>query len=87
MTPQSFWETILKAVRAATFLVTHAALALLFIVIIYGIQRFIAYLWGTHDPLLLDVMPLRYFFDAIDIGVLIMFGVRGMMAAWRAFED
>ena len=78
---------MLQPVRAATFLITHAALALLFIVVIYVVQRFIAYLWGKPDPLLLDVVPLRYFFDAIDIGVLIMFGWRGIIAANRAFKD
>jgi len=33
------------------------------------------------------LIPLRYLFDAIDIGVIVIFGVRGILAAYRAFED
>jgi hypothetical protein len=83
----AFQEAMLKPIRAAAFLITHTALAFLVIVGIYGVERFIAYLWQQRDPLLLDIVPLRYFFDAIDIGVLIVFGVRGIIAAYRAFED
>ena len=83
----AFWQALLKPLRAAAFLITHTGLALLVILSIYGVERLIAYLWGEHDPLLLDRVPLRYFFDAIDIGVLMMFGIRGIIAAYRAFED
>jgi hypothetical protein len=81
-----FWEIILKALRAAAFLISHTVLAMLVILGIYGVERLMAYLWGQRYPLLLGMIPLRYFFDAIDIGVLVIFGVRGMIAAYRAFE-
>lgn len=78
---------MLQPVRAAAFLVTHTAFALLIIVGIYAVQRGIAYLWGSDDPRLLDIVPLRYFFDLVDIGVLIIWGYRGLVAAYRAFQD
>jgi len=83
----AFQELMLKPLRATAFLMTHTALTFLVIISIYGVERLIAYLWKETDPLLLSFVPLRYFFDAIDIGVLAIFGIRGIMAAYRAFED
>jgi hypothetical protein len=82
----AFKEILLKPLRAAAFLLTHTALAFLVIISIYGVERLIAHLWEA-DRLLIDRLPLRYFFDVIDIGVLTMFGIRGIIAAYRAFED
>lgn len=84
---ETFWEALLKPLRAAVFIFTHTVLALLVLVSIYGVERFIAYLWQQREPLLLDFVPLRYLFDAIDIGVLTIFGFRGILAAYRAFKD
>jgi hypothetical protein len=69
------------------FLITHTALACLVILRVFGVERLIAYLWKESAPLLVGLIPLRYFFDAIDIGVIVIFGVRGILAAYRAFED
>jgi hypothetical protein len=78
---------LLKPVRAAVFLITHTALACLVILCIYGVEMLITYLWRDHDGSLLGAIPLRYVFDAIDLGVLVVFGIRGIIAAYRAFQN
>jgi len=78
------WEPIMRAVAAATFLLVHTLIAATFIVCMYGFESLIKYLWGVHEPLLFGRMPLAYVFHAIDLGV---FGYRGILAAYRAFEE
>jgi hypothetical protein len=78
---------LLKPIRAAVFLITHTVLACLVILCIYGIETLITHLWKDHDPTLLGAIPLRYVFDAIDLGVLAVFGIRGIIAAIWAFQD
>ena len=80
-------RALLKPLRAAVFLITHTALACLVILCVFGVERLIAYLWKESAPLLVGLISLRYLFDAIDIGVIVIFGVRGILAAYRAFED
>jgi hypothetical protein len=53
----------------------------------YGIEELIGYLWGVHEPLLFGRLPLAYIFHAMDIGVLGVFGYRGVLAAYKAFEE
>jgi hypothetical protein len=81
------WEPMLRAVAAATFLLVHTVIATTFIVCMYGFESLIKYLWGVHEPLLFGRMPLAYVFDAIDLGVLGVFGYRGVLAAYKAFEE
>lgn len=87
MDPEEFYATLLKPLRAASFVFAHTVLACLLILSIYWVERLIAYLWGQANPVMLGAIPLRYFFDVIDMGVLVIFGIRGIVAAYRAFED
>jgi hypothetical protein len=81
------WKPIIKAAAAAAFLLVHTFLAALFIVCVYGIEKLIADLWGVQEPLLFGRVPLAYVFHAIDLGVLAVFGFRGILAANKAFKD
>jgi hypothetical protein len=76
-----------KAFRSGCYLAAHAVEAFLIIGLIAAIQR--ALIWDG-DPRLFDVVPLRYPFDAVDIGILaafLIFGTREAMHAFRGDED
>ena len=68
-------------------MLVHSLLAALFIVCMFGIEKLIALLWGVQEPLLFGRVPLAYVFHAIDLGVLGVFGFRGILAASEAFKD
>jgi hypothetical protein len=81
------WEPVIRAIAAAMFIVIHTLIAALFIVCMYGIEELIRYLWATHEPLLFGRLLLAYVFHATDLGVLGAFGYRGVLSAYRAFEE
>jgi hypothetical protein len=62
-------------------------IVVIFILCMYGVEELIKYLWDVHEPLLFGRLPLAYIFHAIDLGVLSVFGYRGIMAAYKAFEE
>ncbi|GEM_PF-4618027 len=77
---------VLNAVRAAVFLLCHLAIAFLIVAGIYGLEKFISYLWGQHEPMMIGILPLKYLFEAIDLCIIVVFGFRGIVAALRAFR-
>lgn len=77
----------MRAIAAATFLIIHTILAALLILGIYAVETLIKHLWGADNLLLFGVLPITYIFQAIELGVLIVFGYRGILAANKAFED
>jgi hypothetical protein len=81
------WKPISRAIAAAIFLIIHTTLAALFIICMYAVEMLIRSLWGVDNPLMFGILPLAYIFHAIDLGVLIVFGYRGILAANKAFED
>jgi hypothetical protein len=80
-------EEFLRPLRAAAFFLTHAFLASVLILTIYGVRRLCLFLWGGDEPVMLGVIPLEYPFDAIDLGVIAIFGIRGLLAAYRALRE
>jgi hypothetical protein len=84
---QVSWKPLIRAAAAALFLLVHTMLATLIILGVFGIERLIKYLWGVDKPLLFGFVPLEYLFQVIDVGVVGTFGYRGILAAYRAFED
>lgn len=69
------------------FLLLHTLLSVLFILSFYGVEELIKFLWNVHEPLLFGRLPLAYIFQALDVGVLGIFGYRGILAAYKAFEE
>jgi len=54
---------------------------------IWLFERFVHSLWGSAEPLLFDRFPIRYLFDAMDGGVILVFVCAGVIAAIRAFME
>jgi hypothetical protein len=73
-----------KAFRSGCYLVAHALVAFLIIGLSEAIKR--ALLWDG-DPKLFDFVPLRYIFDAVDIGILAVFLIFGTIEAIRVFRE
>ena len=53
----------------------------------FGLEWLIKGLWGSAEPRFFGVIPVRWRFHAIDLGVLLVFGCRGIEAANKAFEE
>lgn len=79
------WKTpFQKAALAGAFIIAHLMVALLFVGAIYLIEELLERL---GDPKLFDRFPLRYIFDAIDLGILAVFGFLGLIEAYFVFRD
>jgi hypothetical protein len=66
----STWRPVIKAIRAAVLFCAHVLTVIVVLFAIWAIERFTQYLWGNSDPLFFDKLPVRYFFDAMEVGVL-----------------
>jgi hypothetical protein len=68
-------------------LVCYTALAGIVITCIWVFWRLFHWLWSADDPLLFDRFPLRYLFDAMDAGVVLVFAFYGVISAAKALRD
>lgn len=49
--------------------------------------EFVQYLLRmTGDPLLFDRFPVRYVFDAMDLGILVVFALFGVIGAYAVLK-
>src|SRR5207244_2557691 len=61
-----------------------SGLAALVVVCVWAFSRLFHFLWGVEDPRLFDMFPLRYLFDAADVGVILVFAFYGVSSAAAA---
>lgn len=73
-----------RALWAALFVGIHVALALLLITGVWVIKH---WLLAIGDPRLFDWMPMRYLFDALDLGVIVSFMLFGGMEVFLLFQE
>lgn len=71
---------------AAIILICHTVVAAIVIICIWAFSRLFHFLWVAEDPLLFDVFPLRYLFDGMDAGVVVVFAWNGVASAARIFR-
>jgi len=62
----------------------HLIIAVLIIGAITVVQRVLI---AAGDPVILEVIRVRYIFDIMDLGVLVMFLVFGTISAYMSFRD
>jgi hypothetical protein len=84
---QTSWVHFRKVLRAAQFFVSDTVIAGVIITCIWGLSLWFHALWGQADHLLFDRLPLRYLFDAVDVGVIGMFGWRAVCSAAVVFKE
>ena len=73
-----------KALRWGSYVAAHAVVAIIILGAIYLIQQLLIM---AGDPKLFDVIPLRYIFDGMDLGILLAFIVLGTLEAVRVFRE
>jgi hypothetical protein len=69
--------------RAAIVLLGHVALAGLTIASVWGLERFAHFLYGEKLPLIYGLFPLEWLFQTLDLGIILVFIFRGILAADR----
>lgn len=78
-----WWLPFIKALKIACYLGAHLLIAL---ILIAGIEVVQSLLLRLGDPKLFDQIPLRYIFDVMDLGLLVIFVVLGTVQAFVAFR-
>jgi hypothetical protein len=73
--------------RAAIHLACHLVVAGVILLGIRGLELLMAFLWKSQNPLLFDVLPLKWLFHAMDLGVLLVFGFYGIISVAKAFRE
>lgn len=83
--PRVLWYApFVRLLRAAAYLTSHTLVALLLVAAISLVERWIHQL---GDPTLFGKIPLRWFFDAMDVAILIVFITFGVIEAVTAFRE
>lgn len=77
------WESLTWALRAAAVVVGHFVVVFLIIVLIWLGEQLLHLLWVDTEPMLFDVVPIKYLFQAIDLTLIIVFLYNGALAAHR----
>jgi hypothetical protein len=70
--------------RATAYITSHTLVALLLVGAITLVERWIHQL---GDPILFGKVPLRWFFDAMDVAILFVFITFGVVEAITAFRE
>ena len=84
---ESMWEPLWVASRAAILFAGHIGLAILLLCGIWLLEHVFVALWGHADPLLFDVVPVRYLFNFTDTCVLGVFAFCGTTETYRALRS
>lgn len=83
--PRSLWYApFVKLLRATAYISSHTLVALFLIGAITVIERWIH---EVGDPILFGRVPLRWFFDTMDVAILLVFITYGVIEAIRAFRE
>jgi hypothetical protein len=69
-------------VRAACTFLGHVGLALVCMFGIWVLERVSGLLFQGHEPKFFEWVPIKWFFDAGEAGILLMFVIRGIYDAW-----
>jgi hypothetical protein len=70
-------------VRAARSFLGHIGLALVCLAGIWVLEQASGWLFQGHEPKFFEWIPIKWFFDAGEAGILLMFVARGIYDAWR----
>jgi hypothetical protein len=71
------------AVREARTFLGHVVLTLVMLAGLWVLQYVFGRLFQEHEPQLFGWVPVRWFFDAADAGVLLRFAYRAIVDPWR----
>lgn len=78
---ERFYAPLRRAARAAVVFIGHTFLGMVVVTCNWLVERYFHFLWQSHEPLLFERVPLRWLFDAVDLGVLLVFMFWGILEA------
>lgn len=81
---QPWYAPFVRLLRATAYITSHTAVAL---VLIGAITLVEGWIHALGDPILFGKVPLRWFFDAMDAAILLVFLTFGTVEAIRAFTE
>jgi hypothetical protein len=79
-----WYAPFVRLLRATAYITSHTAVAL---VLIGAITLVEGWIHALGDPILFGKVPLRWFFDAMDAAILLVFLTFGTVEAIRAFTE
>jgi hypothetical protein len=80
-------SAIERGARAGLVVMSHLVMAVFMIGSIWGLERFIEFLWRDRQPEFFGVIPVNYLFQAMDVGVLGTFVAYGLIEAYRSLSS
>ena len=83
-TGPSWSAPFFRLLRATAYITSHTVVALILIGAITVVEEWIH---RVGDPILFGKVPLRWFFDAMDVAILLVFITFGVIEAIRAFRE
>ncbi len=88
--PQVMWhdvfEPLAKAFKAAIVLAGHLFISLVMIGVIFVVEWAFGYAFGPNQPLVWGLFPLKYLFQAPEVGAMVVFTVWGIIEAHRVMK-
>jgi hypothetical protein len=75
-----------RALRGAVAFMTHAVLAVVIIACVLVVEKVLS-VTAVGDHLIVDVVPMRYLFDLIDVAVIGVFGFYGVRDLIRELNE
>lgn len=81
---EPWYSAFQKAFRTGAYIVAHVIVAVVLIGAVELVQELIL---KVGDPKLFDIVPLRYIFDGMDLGILLAFLVIGTLEAIDVFKE
>ena len=79
-----WYAPFIRLLRATSYITSHTFVALLLVGAITLVERWIH---EVGDPILFGRVPLRWFFDVMDVAILVVFITFGIIEAIRAFKE
>ena len=81
------WKAIRQALNASVAVVCHTFLAMVAVSAVKALELFIHFSFEDTGGLLFDHFPLRYIFDAMEGGVIVVFAFYGIATAIEVFRE
>ena len=81
-----WWEVFVRGARGCVAFLTHTFVAAVLIFCIWGTKEALSFT-GFGDHMLLDLIRGKFLFDAIDIGVVGVFGCYGLRDLVRELRE
>lgn len=77
----------MRLLRGGAVILGHLALGSIVSASIWGSHWIFTILWGDNDPKFFDRIPIRWFFDASELGVMLLFIGMGLVEAFRQLRQ